>query len=153
MGVNLFDTADVYGLGHSEELLAETLGSRRKEVVLCSKFGVKWDNSGRTLMDVSPAYLRKALEASLRRLRVDCIPLYYIHWPDGVTPLSETVAELERARGEGKIRWIGVSNFSPAQLREAASAGVLSRCKCSSASWTGSSPGPSCHGSANGKSR
>lgn len=119
LGVNFFDTADVYGLGHSEELLSAALGTHRTEVVIASKFGVRWDASGRTRKDSSPGYMREALEASLRRLRVDCIPLYYVHWPDGVTPLAETVAALDRARQEGKIRWIGLSNHSAEALREA----------------------------------
>lgn len=119
LGVNFFDTADVYGLGHSEEVLAQSLGEQRKEVVIASKFGVRWDSTGRIWKDTSPRYLRQALEASLRRLRVDCIPLYYAHWPDGVTPVVETMAELERVRQEGKIRWIGLSNFSADAVREA----------------------------------
>lgn len=122
LGINFFDTADVYGLGHSEELLAETLADRRRDVILASKFGVRWDASGRTWKDISPGYVRHALEASLRRLRLDCIPLYYVHWPDGVTPIEETMAELERVRQEGKIRWIGLSNFSPPEVRRALSA-------------------------------
>lgn len=119
LGINFFDTADVYGLGRSEELLAEALGRRRHEVVLASKFGVRRTADGRTIKDISPAYLRTALEASLRRLRLDCIPLYYIHWPDGCTPVEETLAELERCRRAGKIRAIGVSNFGADELRRA----------------------------------
>jgi aryl-alcohol dehydrogenase-like predicted oxidoreductase len=111
-GVTFFDTADVYGLGHAEEVLSDALGPRRHDVVIATKFGVRWDNTGRTWKDVSPTYLQQALDASLRRLRVDCIPLYYVHWPDGVTPLEETLAALERCRQAGKIRWIGLSNRS-----------------------------------------
>lgn len=119
LGVNFFDTADVYGLGRSEELLSRTLGKRRHDLVIASKFGVRWDSQGRTSKDISPRHLRQALEASLRRLRLDCIPLYYVHWPDGLTPIGETMAELARCRQEGKIRWIGLSNFSADQIREA----------------------------------
>lgn len=118
-GVNFFDTADVYGLGHSEELLSLALGECRTEVVIASKFGVRRTPDGRTVKDISPAYLRRALEASLRRLRLDCIPLYYIHWPDGKTPVEDAVLELERCRQAGKIRAIGVSNFSADELRRA----------------------------------
>lgn len=121
LDVNFFDTADVYGLGHSEELLAEALGSRRRDVVIASKFGIRWDSAGRTWKDISPRYARCAVEASLRRLRLDCIPLYYIHWPDDATPLAETMAEMVRLRNEGKIRWIGLSNFTPDQIRQATS--------------------------------
>jgi myo-inositol catabolism protein IolS len=118
-GVNFFDTADVYGLGHSEELLSRALGERRREVVIASKFGVRWDGEGRIWKDISPKYLREALENSLRRLRIDCIPLYYVHWPDGVTPITDAVAELDRCRAEGKIRWIGLSNFPLADVQAA----------------------------------
>lgn len=118
LGVNFFDTADVYGLGHSERILARALGAKRHEVVIATKFGIRHEN-GRTWKDASPAYLRSALEASLRRLQMDCIPLYYLHWPDEETPLVETMAELARCRQEGKIRWIGLSNFSAPQVREA----------------------------------
>lgn len=121
LGVNFFDTADVYGLGHSEELLARALGNKRKDMVIASKFGVRWDASGNTTKDISPGYARLALENSLRRLGLDCIPLYYIHWPDDVTPIAETMRALVQFQEQGKIRWIGVSNFSTSQLAEALS--------------------------------
>lgn len=119
LGVNFFDTADVYGLGHSEETLAHALGKKRHDVLIASKFGVRWDTTGRTWKDISPGYLRQALEASLRRLNVEAISLYYVHWPDGVNAVADTIGELERCREEGKIRAIGVSNFSAEQIREA----------------------------------
>lgn len=125
-GVNLFDTADVYGFGHSEEVLSRALGGRRHEVVIASKFGVRWAESGKTRLDTSPGYLEQALHDSLRRLKVDCIPLYYIHWPDGTTPIAETVAALSRYREQGKIRWIGLSNFGGDQIVEAADAAAIS---------------------------
>jgi aryl-alcohol dehydrogenase-like predicted oxidoreductase len=120
-GVNFFDTADVYGLGHSEELLAAALGPDRHRVIVATKFGMRWDANRRPWKDTSPGYLRVAIENSLRRLRLSCVPLYYIHWPDGATPIAETMAELVRCRDQGKLRWIGLSNFSPAQVREAVS--------------------------------
>ena len=89
LGVDFFDTADCYGLGRSEELLSQALGSRRHEVTIATKFGVRWDKQNRTWKDTSAQYLRQALTASLRRLRLDCIPLYYIHWPDEHTPIEE----------------------------------------------------------------
>lgn len=122
LGVTFFDTADVYGLGHSEELLRKSLGRRRHDVVIASKFGVRWNSSGKTWRDASPVYLRTALEASLRRLGLECISLYYVHWPDARTPIEDTMAELERCRRAGKIQSIGVSNFSAAQLQEACNA-------------------------------
>lgn len=118
-GVTFFDTADAYGLGKSETLLAEVLGSSRTRVVIASKGGVRWNDSSQVWTDTSPAYLRTALEGSLKRLKLDCIPLYYIHKPDMVTPVEESVAALESMRQEGKIGAIGVANFSADQLRQA----------------------------------
>lgn len=118
-GVTFFDTADVYGLGKSETLLAEVLGSSRDQVVIASKGGVRWNESGSVWIDISPSYLRQAAENSLRRLKLDCIPLYYIHKPDGVTHIEESVAALERLREEGKIGAIGVANFTADQLSQA----------------------------------
>jgi aryl-alcohol dehydrogenase-like predicted oxidoreductase len=118
-GVNFFDTADVYGFGHSEEVLAKALGAERNEVVVATKFGVAWDATGRTYRDTSTRYVVAALEASLRRLRLDCIPLYQIHWHDGVTALEDTLDALERCRTAGKIRFYGCSNFSGSMLERA----------------------------------
>ena len=120
-GITMFDTADVYGLGHSEEILSRALRDHMRDVVIASKFGIRWDHSGNTWKDISPKYMHQALEASLRRLHLDCIPLYYIHWPDGVTPIADTLGEMVRCKEKGKIRAIGVSNFSAPQLREALS--------------------------------
>lgn len=125
-GVTFFDTADVYGLGKSEKLLSEVLGDSIKEVVIASKGGVRWDESGKVWADISPAYLRTAVENSLRRLRLDCIPLYYIHKPDETTPIPESVEALERMREEGKIGAIGVSNFSADQLYQALQVATIS---------------------------
>jgi len=115
-GVNFFDTADVYGLGRSEEMLAKALGPRRRDVVIATKFGVNWRtnrSSGRalTFVDCSPRRVSEALEGSLQRLKIDCIPLYQIHWPDPKTPIGSTLEALTRCQKEGKIRYIGCSNF------------------------------------------
>ncbi|MHB9099485.1 MAG: aldo/keto reductase [Syntrophales bacterium] len=118
-GVTFFDTADAYGLGKSETLLASVLGLSRTKVVIASKGGVRWNQSGKVWSDISPAYLRMAVENSLRRLKIDCIPLYYIHKPDEITPIQESVAALERMREDGKIGAIGVANFSAEQLLQA----------------------------------
>ena len=118
-GVTFFDTADAYGLGKAETLLASALGLSRTKVVIASKGGVRWNESGKVWSDISPAYLRVAVENSLRRLKLDCIPLYYIHKPDDATPILESVAALERMREEGKIGAIGVANFSADQLLQA----------------------------------
>lgn len=119
LGITFFDTADVYGLGASEQVLGKALGPDRQRVVVATKFGVAWDASGNTRKDISPAYARQALESSLRRLQLDCIPLYQVHWPDDVTALPDILGALERFRDEGKIRHIGCSNFSAEQLAAA----------------------------------
>ena len=119
VGVNFFDTADVYGLGRSESLLSSALGEQRQRVTIATKGGIRWDSSGRTQRDSSPTHLRQALEASLGRLRLDCLPLYYVHWPDERTPIGDTVEAMARFREEGLIQHIGVSNFTLKQLREA----------------------------------
>jgi aryl-alcohol dehydrogenase-like predicted oxidoreductase len=119
LGVNFFDTADVYGFGHSEEILSQALGSRRHQVVIATKFGVSWDKEGNTSRDCSPKRLVAALEGSLRRLKLDCIPLYQIHWPDWKTPIGAVMEALKECQRAGKIRYIGCANFSPDIIREA----------------------------------
>ena len=119
-GVTLFDTADVYGLGLSEERLADALGDDRTRVVIATKGGVRWDSrpAGRasTYRDTSPAAIVSAVEASLRRLRLEQIPLYQIHWPDGRTPIEDTVEALARCVEAGKIGYVGCSNVSSAEV-------------------------------------
>ena len=112
MGVNFFDTADVYGFGHSEEILGKALGGKRNEVIIATKFGVNWDKNKRTFKDCSPERVVEALEASLRRLKIDCIPLYQIHWHDEKTPIEDVMGTLLKCRDAGKILHIGCCNFS-----------------------------------------
>jgi myo-inositol catabolism protein IolS len=112
MGINFFDTADVYGLGHSEKILAKALGSKKNEVIIASKFGIKFDSHGNTIKDTSPKYIIQALENSLRRLGTDCIKLYQIHWHDGKTQLEDTMEALLKCRDAGKILYIGCCNFT-----------------------------------------
>jgi aryl-alcohol dehydrogenase-like predicted oxidoreductase len=122
-GINFFDTADVYGLGRSEERLAAALGPHRHEAVIATKFGLRWESHGgeraRICRDASAGYVTRAVEASLRRLRLEAIPLYFVHWPDPATPLAETFAALASCQQAGKVRHVGVSNFSADQIREA----------------------------------
>ena len=124
-GVTFFDTADAYGLGKSETLLADVLGTSRKDVVIATKGGVRWNESGKVWTDISPGSLRQAVENSLRRLKLDCIPLYYIHKPDDVTPVQESVFALARLREEGKIGAIGVANFNADQILQALQAAPI----------------------------
>jgi len=117
-GINLFDTADVYGNHQSEVLLGRALGPRRGEVVVATKFGMPM-GSGSLDKGGSRRYVRKAVEASLRRLGTDYIDLYQMHAPDPATPIDETLAVLDDLVREGKIRYIGNSNFTGWQIADA----------------------------------
>ena len=116
MGINFFDTADIYGVGESERRLWRFLKSRRTEVIISTKFGVRKDNKGGTFYDSTPEWLDEALDASLARLGVDHIDLYQVHYLDGRTPVEETIAALEAKRAEGKIKYYGFSNISLADV-------------------------------------
>jgi aryl-alcohol dehydrogenase-like predicted oxidoreductase len=116
-GITLFDTADVYGKGGgSEEQLGEALEGRRDRVVLATKFG--GDMGDGTTERGSRTYVRKAIEASLRRLRTDYVDLYQYHRPDGITPYEETFAALDELVREGKVRYVGHSNFVARDVEE-----------------------------------
>jgi aryl-alcohol dehydrogenase-like predicted oxidoreductase len=119
VGINFFDTADIYGEGRSEEFLGRALGGRRREVVIATKFGMKMDE-GR--QGARPEYIRRAADASLRRLNTDYIDLYQLHKPDPQTPIADTLGALDDLVKAGKVREIGCSNFTAQQLREAAEA-------------------------------
>jgi aryl-alcohol dehydrogenase-like predicted oxidoreductase len=117
-GVTFFDTADVYGnRGGSEEIIGRALAGRRERVVLATKFGHDL-GTGETARG-GREYIRKAVEASLRRLQTDWIDLYQYHRPDGVTPIAETLGALDELVQEGKVRAIGSSNFTSALVEEA----------------------------------
>lgn len=124
-GVTCFDTADIYGLGRAEEVLRRGLGNRVRDVVVATKVGVRWDAAGRTVRDLSPGWVVQALEGSLRRLGLDCIPLYQLHWPDPDTPIEETMQALERCRKAGKVLHLGCCNFSIELVEAAQSVGRL----------------------------
>jgi aryl-alcohol dehydrogenase-like predicted oxidoreductase len=111
-GVNFFDTAAVYGFGHSEEVLSRALANDRHDAVIATKGGVDWDESGRIRRTLDPTTVRAGVEASLRRLRIDSIPLFQLHWPDPAVS-SESLADcLQGLIDEGKIRSIGVCNHT-----------------------------------------
>jgi aryl-alcohol dehydrogenase-like predicted oxidoreductase len=116
-GVTLIDTAPVYGFGHAEEIVGKALaeGGLRHKVEIATKVGLSWKD-GQPYRDSRPARIRQEVEDSLRRLRTDVIDLYQVHWPDPDTRILETAGVLADLRSEGKIRAIGVSNFSPAQM-------------------------------------
>jgi len=124
LGIDFFDTADIYGgrgygnYGGSETDLGEALGARRKDIVLATKFGMAMNEAG-TLKGASRGYIIAACEASLKRLKTDYIDLYQIHIPDTRTPIEETLRALDALVTQGKVRFIGCSNFTAAQIDEA----------------------------------
>lgn len=117
LGINFFDTADTYGLGQSEITLGKALGSKRKDAVIASKFGVRVKD-GKTTYDNSPEWIETALEGSLKRLGTDYIDLYQIHYRDNETPLEKVVETLEKLKKEGKIRYYGLSNIYKKDIDE-----------------------------------
>jgi aryl-alcohol dehydrogenase-like predicted oxidoreductase len=117
-GITLFDTADIYSQGKSESYIGEVLEGRRDRVVLATKFGSEMEGAP-DLAPGSRAYIRWAVEGSLERLRTDVIDLYQLHKPDPTTPVAETLEALNELVVEGKVRWIGSSNFDAAMIEEA----------------------------------
>ncbi len=120
IGVNFLDTADVYGMGHNEKLVGRVVRERRKEVFLATKFGNVRDANG-AWIDVSgkPEYVQKSCDASLQRLGIDTIDLYYQHRVDDKTPIEDTVGAMTRLVEQGKVRFLGLSEAAPATLRRA----------------------------------
>lgn len=137
LGINFFDTADTYGHGHSEEILRKALSDKKENVVIATKGGMDWGQFGDRfprpdqphygmggrkieglVRNCRPDYLQAAINASLKRLQRDYIDIYYIHWPDMIVPWEKTLEVLLKSQKEGKIRYIGVSNFSTEQAKE-----------------------------------
>ncbi len=118
MGITFLDTADAYGTGHNETLVGGAIRDRRNEVFLATKFGFL-QRDGVQGLDGSPAYVAKACEASLKRLRVEVIDLYYLHRVDPRTPVEDTVAAMAKLVESGKVRYLGLSEVSPSTLRRA----------------------------------
>lgn len=117
LGINWIDTARVYGLGHSEEIVGRAIADRRDDVILATKCGRQWNEDGTIFGRLSAASVRKECESSLRRLGVDVIDLYQIHWPDPDSEIEEAWTEIARLIDEGKVRYAGVSNFNLRQLK------------------------------------
>ena len=118
-GVTLFDTAEVYGPYHSEELLGKALGNKRNDIVLVSKVGFEYDDDGKNLGRNSKYdHVISRAEGCLERLGTDFLDLLLIHWPDHDTPFEEPIRALEKLKNDGKIRHYGVSNFTPAMMDE-----------------------------------
>ena len=119
-GINFIDTAPVYGFGRSEEIVGKALAERgkRDEVILSTKVGLEWRKDESLFRNSSPRRIRLEIEDSLKRLQTSYIDVYQIHWPDSAVPFQETARVLLDLQKEGKIREIGVSNFSPEQMDE-----------------------------------
>ena len=119
LGVTLFDTAAVYGWGEGEKLLGRAIEGKRQDIVLVSKGGIPWDQpGGRSGRDSSRESLTKSLDESLARLNTDYLDLYLIHWPDESRPMSEPMEAFAEFQQQGKIKYGGVSNFSPQQMAD-----------------------------------
>lgn len=119
MGVNLVDTAPVYGFGAAEDIVGKALRRRgkRDEAVIATKVGLAWENSSRPVRDARAQRIEKEIEDSLRRLGVEAIDLYQVHWPDPKTPIEETAQAMKKLLDAGKIRAVGVSNFSCEEMQ------------------------------------
>jgi aryl-alcohol dehydrogenase-like predicted oxidoreductase len=120
LGINFFDTAPVYGFGHSEELIGKALKPVRDKVILATKCGLRWDKESLSSLrkDASRKSILEEVDLSLKRLDTDRIDLYQVHWPDVETTQQETMETLLEIQEQGKIRCIGVSNYSAAQIKE-----------------------------------
>ncbi len=140
-GINFLDTADMYGAGKNEELLADILRRRRKEIVLATKFGIVRDpaaptDATRRKINGKPDYVRSACEASLRRLKIDVIDLYYQHRVDSSTPIEETVGAMAELVKEGKVRALGLSEASAEILQRAAKVHPITALQSEYSLWT-----------------
>lgn len=119
LGINFIDTADFYGNGDNEELISKVLVPKRKRIFIATKFGFKATPESPMYLDTSPAYMKTAVEASLRRLKVETIDLYYAHRIDPKVPVEEMIGAMSNLVKEGKIRYIGLSEASPDSVRKA----------------------------------
>lgn len=125
LGINWIDTAAVYGLGHSEEVAAKALEGVAKRPFVFTKCGRVWDENRQIGKRLKAASIRKECEDSLRRLKVDVIDLYQMHWPEPEEDIEEGWREMNRLKDDGKVRWIGVSNFSAEQMARVAKLGPI----------------------------
>ena len=124
-GINLLDTAYVYGLGHSEQLVGQVVKDHRREELVIATKGAHDFSTGREVIRNDPDFITQQVDQSLKRLGVDYIDIYYLHFPDHDTPKAEAVGALQRLREAGKIRAIGISNFNLDQIKEANADGYV----------------------------
>ena len=127
VGINFFDTAPVYGFGYSEELLGKALCKRRKDVIIATKCGLRWEKKDLQSLrnDATEKSIFYEIDASLERLKTDYIDLYQVHWPDVDTPIKETMEALLKIQKAGKIRYIGVSNYNVELMKESLKYGQI----------------------------
>lgn len=125
LGINFFDVAPVYGFGHAETILGQALKGRRQQVLIATKCGLIWDDQKRITNNLTANSIYQEIDDSLRRLNTDYVDIYQLHWPDPNTPIEETMEALERIKQAGKIRHIGVSNFSVELTQRAMAAGTV----------------------------
>lgn len=125
LGINLFDVAPVYGLGHAEEILGQALQGRRDKVIIASKCGLVWGDDQNVTVNLTAESLMTEIDQSLQRLQTDYIDIYQMHWPDPDTPEEETMAALEEIKAAGKIRYIGVTNFGIDRMQKCMAAGSI----------------------------
>jgi aryl-alcohol dehydrogenase-like predicted oxidoreductase len=119
LGINFWDTADMYGSGENEKLISKVLAPNRDKVFIATKFGFKADKDYNFQLDASPAYMRKAVEASLRRLKIETIDLYYAHRIDPKVPVEEMMGAMSELVRQGKVRYLGLSEASANSIRKA----------------------------------
>lgn len=137
MGVTLLDTADMYGLGRNEELVGKAIKSRRGEVVLATKFGNERNFNGQLVrINGTSAYVKSACEASLRRLNVDCIDLYYQHRVDNTLPIEDTIGAMADLVREGKVRYLGMSEAAAGTIRRACKVHPITAVQTEYSIWT-----------------
>jgi aryl-alcohol dehydrogenase-like predicted oxidoreductase len=136
LGVSFLDTSDVYGDGHNEELVGEAIAGRRDEVQLATKFAFSRDDQGRMHIDGRPENVRARAEASLRRLDVDVIDLYYQHRVDSRVPIEDTVGAMAELVEEGKVRYLGLSEASAASIRRAVAVHPIAALQSEWSLWT-----------------
>src|SRR6266540_2933203 len=132
LGVNFLDSSDMYGFGHNEELLGRAVRGRRDQVVLTTKFGQARTPERRAIVNGRPEYVAQACDASLKRLGVDVIDLYYQHRVDPSVPIEDTVGAMKRLIEQGKIRYLGLCEAAPATIRRAHQIHPISASRASS---------------------
>jgi aryl-alcohol dehydrogenase-like predicted oxidoreductase len=138
MGITFFDTADMYGMGHNEELVGRAIKGFRNQIVLATKFGIVRDAKDPNIRGIcgKPDYVKKQCESSLKRLGVDVIDLYYQHRVDPDTPIEETIGAMVELKKQGKIKYLGLSEASPENIRRAHKVHPISALQTEYSLWT-----------------